>query len=115
MKFKNECNHPEENYLFTTEVDGQQCDIWVVEDACKLKCDRDHHEFCFRYGDEDHEYKSSWDCSLIERIISRRSRFLDDEQEQEYIDQLIELKAKLKDVGFWDIGWSLDPEITELL
>ena len=115
MKFKNECNHPEENYLFTMEVDGQQCDVWVVEDACKLKCDRDHHEFCLRYGNEGHEYRSSWDCSLIERSLSRRKKYAETDLERKYIDQLIELRTKLKDVGFWDIGWSLDPEITELL
>ncbi len=114
MKFKNECNHPEENYLFTMEIDGEQCDVWVVEDACKLKCDRDHHEFCLRYGNEDNEYRSSWDCSLIERSLSHRRKYTETDVEREHIEQLIKLKEKLKDVGFWDIGWSLDPEITEV-
>ncbi len=108
--FKNECRHPEEDYLFTMEVDGQLCDVWYFRHSIE-----DKNEFCLRYGNEDHEYRSSWDCSLIERIISRRSRFLEDESEQRNIDQLIELRTKLKDVGFWDIGWSLDPEITEVV
>ena len=38
MLFNNECHHPEENYLFSMEIDGEQCDVWVVEDACKLNC-----------------------------------------------------------------------------
>jgi hypothetical protein len=114
MLFKNECNHPEENYLFSMEIDGEQCDVWVVEDSCKLKCDRDHHEFCLRYGNEDHEYKSSWDCSLIERIICRRTQYLEDVNERRDIDQLIKLKARLQEAGYWDIEWNLDLEIIEL-
>ena len=114
MKFKNECNHPEENYLFTMEIDGEQCDVWVVEDSCKLKCDRDHHEFCLRHGNEDHEYKSNWDCSLIERSLSRRRKYAETDVEREHIDQLVKLKEKLKELGYWDITWNLDAEIQEL-
>ena len=114
MKFRNECNHPEENYLFTMEIDGEQCDVWVVEDSCKLKCDRDHHEFCLRYGNEDHEYKSNWDCSLIERSLSRRRKYAETDVEREHIDQLVKLKEKLKELGYWDITWNLDAEIQEL-
>tara|TARA_Y100000361_G_scaffold151347_1_gene168603 strand:+ start:1370 stop:1765 length:396 start_codon:yes stop_codon:yes gene_type:complete len=112
MLWKNECNHPEEDYLFTMEVDGQMCDVWFYRHSLG-----DENEFCLRYGNEDHEYKSSWDCSLIERIISRRTRYLKDDEsgrERRDIDQLIKLKEKLKELGYWDITWSLDPEIQEL-
>ena len=115
MLFNNECHHPEENYLFTMEIDGEQCDVWVVEDACKLKCDRDHHEFCLRYGNEDHEYRSSWDCALIERSICHHSKFAYDFQGSGIArDQLIELKRRLQDAGFWDLEWNLDSEIRDL-
>lgn len=110
MKFKNECNHPEEDYLFTMEVDGQMCDVWYFRHSLS-----DENEFCLRYGDEDHEYRSSWDCSLIERSLSRRKKYAETDVEREHIEQLIKLKEKLQDVGFWDIGWSLDPEITEVV
>ena len=112
MLWKNECNHPEEDYLFTMEVDSQMCDVWLYRHSLG-----DENEFCLRYGNEDHEYKSSWDCSLIERIISRRTRYLEDDEsgrERRDIDQLIKLKEKLKELGYWDITWNLDAEIQEL-
>lgn len=109
MKFKNECNHPEEDYLFTMEVDGQICDVWYFRHSIE-----DNNEFCLRYGNEDHEYKSSWDCSLIERIICRRTQYLEDVNERRDIDQLIKLKARLQEAGYWDIEWNLDAEIKEL-
>tara|TARA_R100000742_G_C4263484_1_gene81339 strand:- start:175 stop:561 length:387 start_codon:yes stop_codon:yes gene_type:complete len=112
MLWKNECNHPDEDYLFTMEIDGQMCDVWYYRHSLG-----DENEFCLRYGNEDHEYRSSWDCSLIERIISRRTRYLKDDEsgrERRDIDQLIKLKEKLKEFGYWDIAWNLDAEIQEL-
>lgn len=109
MKFRNECGHPEEDYLFTMEVDGQICDVWYYRHSLG-----DENEFCLRYGNEDHEYRSSWDCSLIERSLSRRRKYAETDVEREHIDQLIKLKEKLKELGYWDITWNLDPEIQEL-
>ena len=31
MLFNNECHHPEENYLFSMEIEGENCDVWVVQ------------------------------------------------------------------------------------
>jgi hypothetical protein len=109
MKFRNECGHPEEDYLFTMQVDGQICDVWYYRHSLG-----DENEFCLRYGNEDHEYRSSWDCSLIERSLSRRRKYAETDVEREHIDQLIKLKEKLKELGYWDITWNLDPEIQEL-
>jgi hypothetical protein len=109
MKFKNECGHPEEDYLFTMEVDGQICDVWYYRHSLG-----DENEFCLRYGNEDYEYRSSWSCSLIERSLSRRRNYAETDVEREHIDQLIKLKEKLKEVGYWDIDWNLDAEIQEL-
>jgi hypothetical protein len=109
MLWKNECNHPEEDYLFTMEVDGQMCDVWYYRHSLG-----DENEFCLRYGNEDHEYRSSWDCSLIERSLSRRRNYAETDVEREHIDQLIKLKEKLKELGYWDITWNLDAEIQEL-
>lgn len=109
MKFRNECGHPEEDYLFTMEVDGQMCDVWFYRHSLG-----DENEFCLRYGNEDHEYRSSWDCSLIERSLSRRRKYAETDVEREHIDQLVKLKEKLKELGYWDITWNLDAEIQEL-
>ena len=109
MKFKNECGHPEEDYLFTMEVDGQMCDVWFYRHSLG-----DENEFCLRYGNEGHEYRSSWDCSLIERSLSRRRKYAETDVEREHIEQLVQLKEKLKELGYWDITWNLDPEIQEL-
>ena len=109
MLWKNECGHPEEDYLFTMEVDGQMCDVWFYRHSLG-----DENEFCLRYGNEDHEYRSSWDCSLIERSLSRRRNYAETDVEREHIDQLIKLKEKLKELGYWDITWNLDAEIQEL-
>jgi len=109
MLWKNECGHPEEDYLFTMEVDGQMCDVWYYRHSLG-----DENEFCLRYGNEDHEYRSSWDCSLIERSLSRRRNYAETDVEREHIDQLIKLKEKLKEFGYWDISWDLTPEVTEL-
>lgn len=109
MLWKNECNHPVEDYLFTMEVDDQQCDVWYFRHSLEEK-----NEFCLRYGNEDHEYRSSWDCSLIERSISRRTKYLDSVQAERHRDQLINLKNKIQELGYWDIPWDLTPEVTEL-
>ena len=109
MKFKNECGHPEEDYLFTMEVDGQICDVWFYRHSLG-----DENEFCLRYGNEGHEYRSSWDCSLIERSLSRRRKYAETDVEREHIEQLVQLKEKLQELGYWDITWNLDAEIQEL-
>lgn len=31
MKYINECHHPEENYLFSMDIEGEHCDVWVVQ------------------------------------------------------------------------------------
>jgi hypothetical protein len=31
MWFNNECHHPEENYLFSMRIEGENCDVWVVQ------------------------------------------------------------------------------------
>ena len=99
-----------ENYLFTMEVDDQQCDVWYFRHSLGEK-----NEFCLRYGNQDHEYRSSWDCSLIERSISRRTKYLDSVQSERHRDQLIDLKNKLQELGYWDISWDLTPEVKELV
>ena len=109
MLWKNECNHPIEDYLFTMEVDDQQCDVWYFRHSLEEK-----NEFCLRYGNQDHEYRSSWDCSLIERSISRRTKYLDSIEAERHRDQLINLKNKLQELGYWDISWDLTPEVKEL-
>ena len=114
MLWKNECHHPEENYLFSMEIEGENYDVWVVQKDDQ-KFYKGHYEFCLRYGNEDHEYKSSWDCAMIERSICFHSRFADDnEQSAKDRDQFIELKRRLQDAGFWDLEWNLDSEIRDL-
>jgi len=117
MHFKNECDHPIENYLFSMVIDSELCDVWVVEPACKSSFvnNPELHQFCLRFGNEGHEYRSSWDCTLIERILSRRKKYAENDTEVEHIDQLIKLRDKLKEIGYWDIDWSFDPEIEELI
>ena len=110
MLWRNECNHPIEDYLFTMEVDDQQCDVWYFRHSLGEK-----NEFCLRYGNQDHEYRSSWDCSLIERSISRRTKYLDSVQAERHLNQLIDLKNKLQELGYWDISWDLTPEVKELV
>lgn len=110
MLWRNECNHPIEDYLFTMEVDDQQCDVWYFRHSLEEK-----NEFCLRYGNQDHEYRSSWDCNLIERSISRRTKYLDSIEAERHRDQLINLKNKLQEIGYWDISWDLTPEVKELI
>lgn len=115
MEFGNACNHPEENYLFSMEIEGEQCDVWVVEDACKLKCNRDHHEFCLRFGTEDWAYRSSWCCEWIEKALAHHTKFAyDNVESRRNRDQLLEFKRKLMSVGYWDLPWDLTPEVTAL-
>lgn len=110
MLWKNECNHPEEDYLFTMDIENDTFDVWYYRHSLG-----DKNEFCLRYGNEDHEYKSSWDCAWIERSISHHSKFIyDNEDSAKYRDQFIELKTRLKEAGYWDIDWNLDAEIIEL-
>jgi hypothetical protein len=110
MKFRNECNHPEEDYLFTMDIEGETCDVWYNRHSLG-----DANEFCLRYGNEDHEYKSSWNCAWIERCISHHSKFAYDFPGSGIArNQLIELKRRLQDAGFWDLEWNLDSEIRDL-
>ena len=110
MKFRNECNHPEEDYLFTMDIEGETCDVWYYRHSLG-----DKNEFCLRYGNEDHEYKSSWDCSWIERCISFHFKFAYDYPASAISrNQFIELKRRLQDAGFWDLEWNLDSEIRDL-
>ena len=110
MLWKNECNHPEEDYLFSITGPVESYDVWYYRHSLG-----DKNEFCLRYGNEDHEYKSSWCCQWIERSISHHSKFAyDNEDSAKDRDQLIEFKTKLKEAGYWDIDWNLDAEIIEL-
>ena len=110
MWFNNECNHPEEDYLFTMDIEGETCDVWYYRHSLG-----DKNEFCLRYGNKDHEYKSSWDCYWIERSISFHSKFAYDFPGSGIArNQLIELKRRLQDAGFWDLEWDLDSEIRDL-
>jgi hypothetical protein len=110
MKFRNECNHPEEDYLFTMDIEGETFDVWYYRHSLG-----DKNEFCLRYGNEDHEYKSSWDCAWIERCICHHSKFADDYPGSAIArDQFIDLKRRLQDAGFWDLEWNLDSEIRDL-
>lgn len=114
MWFNNECHHPEENYLFSMRIEGENCDVWVVQ-----KDDQEfykgHYEFCLRYGNRCDEYRSSWDCELIERSISHHSKFAYDFPGSGIArSQFIELKRRLQDAGFWDLEWNLDSEIRDL-
>ena len=110
MLWKNECNHPIEDYLFTMEDDEQQCDVWYLRHSLGVT-----KEFFVRYGNQDHEYRSSWDCNLIERSISRRTQYLNNAQSERHLNQLIDLKNKLQELGYWDISWDLTPEVKELI
>lgn len=110
MKFRNECNHPEEDYLFTMDIEGETYDVWYVRHSLE-----DKNEFCLRYGNEDHEYKSSWCCAWIERSISHHAKFAYDFPGSGIArDQFIEFKRRLQDAGFWDLEWNLDSEIRDL-
>ena len=110
MKFRNECNHPEEDYLFTMDIDGETCDVWYNRHSLE-----DKHEFCLRYGNEDHEYKSSWCCEWVERSISHHSKFAYDFPGSGIArSQFLEFKRRLQDAGFWDLEWNLDSEIRDL-
>ena len=110
MKFKNECGHPEEDYLFTMEVDGQICDVWFYRHSLG-----DENEFCLRYGNDGPDYRSSWNCEWIERSISHHSKFAYDFPGSAIArDQFIDLKRRLQDAGFWDLEWNLDSEVRDL-
>ena len=109
MLWKNECNHPEEDYLFSITGPVHSYDVWYYRHSLG-----DENEFCLRYGNEGHEYRSSWDCSLIERSLSRRRKYAETDVEREHIEQLVQLKEKLQELGYWDITWNLDAEIQEL-
>ena len=110
MKFRNECNHPEEDYLFTMDFEGETFDVWYNRHGL-----RDENEYCLRYGNEDHEYRSSWNCAWIERCISHHSKAAYDFPGSAIArNQLIEFKRRLQDAGFWDLEWNLDSEIRDL-
>ena len=114
MFYNNECHHPEENYLFSMRIEGEVCDVWVVQ-----KDDQEfykgRYEFCLRYGNRCDEYRSSWDCELIERSISHHSKFAYDFPGSGIArSQFIDLKRRLQDAGFWDLEWNLDSEIRDL-
>jgi hypothetical protein len=115
MEYINECRHPEQNYLFSMDIEGEYCDVWVVQKPSEPFY-KGYLEFCLRYGNRDHEYRSSWSCSSIERGISFHHKFSDDDAESaKNRDQCIELKTRLKEAGYWDIDWDLDVEIKELV
>ena len=114
MFYNNECHHPEENYLFSMRIEGEVCDVWVVQ-----KDDQEfykgRYEFCLRYGNRCDEYRSSWDCELIERSLSHHSKFAYDFPGSAIArSQFLELKRRLQDAGFWDLEWNLDSEIRDL-
>ena len=114
MFYNNECHHPEENYLFSMRIEGEVCDVWVVQ-----KDDQEfykgRYEFCLRYGNRCDEYRSSWDCELIERSLSHHSKFAYDFPGSGIArSQFIDLKRRLQDAGFWDLEWNLDSEIRDL-
>ena len=114
MFYNNECHHPEENYLFSMRIEGEVCDVWVVQ-----KDDQEfykgRYEFCLRYGNRCDEYRSSWDCELIERSLSHHSKFAYDFPGSGIArSQFLELKRRLQDAGFWDLEWNLDSEIRDL-
>lgn len=114
MFFNNECHHPEENYLFSMRIEGEACDVWVVQKDDQ-KFYKGRYEFCLRYGNRCDEYRSSWDCELIERSISHHSKFAYDFPGSGIArSQFIELKRRLQDAGFWDLEWNLDSEIRDL-
>ena len=97
MLFNNECHHPEENYLFSMEIEGE------------------NYEFCLRYGNDGPDYRSSWNCEWIERSISHHSKFAYDFPGSAIArDQFIDLKRRLQDAGFWDLEWNLDSEVRDL-
>lgn len=114
--FKNECRHPEENYLFTLEVySGEVVDVWIVQKPHQ-KFYKGHIEFCLRYGNSCDDYRSSWDCNSIERGIAFHTKFADGEEESiKCRDNLIEFKDKLKALDCWDADIDLSPEITEVV
>lgn len=116
MKFKNECDHPEENYLFTLEVyEGEVVDVWIVQRPHQ-KFYKGYIEFCLRYGNGCDEYRSSWDCNAIERRIAFNIKFADSEKEYgDTLKNLIEFKEKLKGLDCWDADIDLSPEITEVV
>ena len=110
MKFRNECNHPEEDYLFTMDIEGETFDVWYNRHGLG-----NENEFCLRYGNKDHEYRSSWNCAWIERCISHHSKFAYDFPGSGIArSQLIEFKRRLQDAGYWDLEWNLDSEIRDL-
>jgi hypothetical protein len=115
MKYANECHHPEENYLFAMDIEGECCDVWIVQKPHQ-KFYKGHIEFCLRYGNQDHEYRSSWDCNWIERSIAFHNKFSYDYPGSAIaLDQFIELKEKLKALDCWDADIDLSPEITEVV
>ena len=100
--------------MFSIRIEGEVCDVWVVQ-----KDDQEfykgRYEFCLRYGNRCDEYRSSWDCELIERSISHHSKFAYDFPGSGIArSQFIELKRRLQDAGFWDLEWNLDSEIRDL-
>ena len=114
MLFNNECHHPEENYLFSMEIEGENCDVWVVQKDDQ-QFYKGHYEFCLRYGNDGPDYRSSWNCEWIERSISHHSKFAYDFPVSAIArDQFIDLKRRLQDAGFWDLEWNLDSEVRDL-
>ena len=109
MLWKNECIHPEEDYLFSITGPVESYDVWYYRHSLG-----DENEFCLRYGNEAHEYKSSWDCAWIERRISHLNKFAETPTDKMELIMFVNMKNKIREKGYWDIDWDLTPEITEL-
>jgi hypothetical protein len=109
MLWKNECGHPLEDYLFSITGPINSYDVCYYRHSLG-----DKNEFCLRYGNEDHEYLSSWDCSCIERRISHLNKFGETPTDKMELIMFNSMKNKIQEKGYWDIAWDLTPEVTEL-
>ena len=92
MLWKNECGHPIEDYLFSITGPIDSYDVWYHRHSLGNK-----NEFCLRYGNEDHEYKSSWDCTWIERRISHLNKFAETPTDRMELIMFVNMKNKIQE------------------
>ena len=109
MLWNNQCGHPAKDYVCTVVGPVESYDVFVVPNRFE-----DCIEFCLRYGNEDQEYRSSWNCEWIERRISHLNKFGETPQDKAEKIMFESMKKEIQLKGYWDLPWDLTPEVKEL-
>lgn len=110
MLWNNECGHPEENYICSVIGANDSYDVFVVPNRFDSRT-----EFCLRYGNEDYQYLSSWNCEWIERRISHLNKFGETVQDKLELKMFQAMKYEIQENNYWDLPWDLTPEVKELV